>query len=75
MMELKERKYSVEVKERMLPKKEALVDEALKYDKIDDGGDSVSPSTAYMKGLRRGIGISLEFVQDYWKHKLENLIK
>lgn len=65
----------IEMKQRLLPDKQELVDEAIKYDKREDGGYKVTPSTAYMKGLRRGISISLEFVQDYWKGKLEKLIK
>jgi len=54
--------------EKVLPTKEELVEEAIKY-------ENTKSSIAYSKGVRRGIQLSLHFVQDYWKGKLEKLIK
>jgi len=58
----------MEMMEKVLPTKEELVEEAIKY-------ENTKSSIAYSKGVRRGIQLSLHFVQDYWKGKLEKLIK
>lgn len=62
---------------KRLPTKEDLTDEALKYDKKSQLTEEyeISPSTAFAKGLRRGITLSLPFIQDYFKGKIEKLIK
>jgi len=65
----------MELKEKQIPDKKELVKEALKYDKRGDSGYLVTPSTAFSKGVRLGITICLPFIQDYFKNKLEKIIK
>lgn len=58
-----------------IPTKELLTDEALKYDEKENGEYIVTPSQAFAKGLRRGISISIPYLQDYFKNTIEKLIK
>ena len=55
--------------------KEELTEEAMKYDKKGDGGYLTTPSIAYIKGVRKGISLCLDFVQDSFRSKIEKLIK
>ena len=60
---------------KKITSKDELTEEALKYDKKKDSGYLTTPSIAYIKGVRRGIGLCLDFVQDSFRSKIEKLIK
>ena len=53
---------------KTIPSKEELTQEAEKYSKAD-------ASIAYIKGVRRGITLCLDFVQDSFRSKISKLIK